>query len=305
MNMPEFQNGKLAYVDNNVVNMFKNAITYIQEPAVRWESSDGESEYNAFPLSVDGGEDTDILEQLYDLPEMPVFWWQKVLNSWVVERVGTNCGGEKPLRVDRLIVESGKFLVSASIEFDPLDPDFNHEPLQDDLASQLRDNNPTMHIEDYALLHNAAHDLRPVWKAAYTNFYAVKLNMTDQEKRLERMAKFNWLVMPEIDKTKGPGWWTISEMSLLYTVRASSPDEAAAMLDEHHEKNGGDGILPLFFINRCSDDVSAVFDETLVHSDVVRLIPYSNVPFQEAGAELTPEQKAAWQFIKDLERHKT
>lgn len=142
-------------------------------------------------------------------------------------------------------------------------------------------------------------DLKELRKSATDEWQQRQDNMTDQEKRLERMQKFKWLVSPEMDKTKGPGWWAITEGSLLYTVRASSPDEAAAILDEHHEKEMGMGVLSFFFIDRLEDEVSEKFDATLEHESVVRLIPFSNAPWPENMNNLTDEQKAAIDYLDE------
>jgi hypothetical protein len=300
MNYPEFQNGKQAFVTSDTVDQLKEAITFIQEPTLHWESADGEASYIAHPLVEDSDKDTGILENLYRLPDTSLQVMRQHLNSWLVDRYSKNRGSEKPVRLERMYVVRRKYLLTGTCDFDPDDPEDNMYRLNATLRGQIGADKPTQSIEDYTLLDNAVRDLGEITLAASERYDLARLTRSAQEERIERLQKIKWIIEPEINKTQPPGWWTISEGIRLYTVHASSADEAVAILDEHHETEYGSGILPTFKVDRCPDSLTTRFNETFDASKVVRLIPFSFVAFQEPGAELTAEQIAAWDYIHNL-----
>jgi hypothetical protein len=278
------------------VEELKQAMTWVQTIPLSWQSNDGFSLYSAVPSDAE-----EILPRLGRLPESSGPFLSTVMNVWTVDRVTRNQGGDLPLRMDRMLLGAGYLALDASVEFDPLAPDFDHEGLIESLNQAIMRNRETetqSSVESLAHLDHALFDLVPLREAAITNWREAWISMSDQERRMERMMKFAFLVDPETSKTAKPSWWAISEGHRLHTVHASSPDEAAAILDEYHENRSGAGIAPMFFIERCDDETTAHLDEVLDPEVVTRLIPYSHVPYPEDFDNMTDEQRAAFDKLQ-------
>jgi hypothetical protein len=124
-------------------------------------------------------------------------------------------------------------------------------------------------------------------------------NMTREDKLRERMQKYKLSFPDEPEKLATRRWWYIDEAgAILHAVRAFSPDEAAALLDEHLEENRGANLLPLFFFTACGDDEAKTLDAKFEDRDVVNLIPWSTEEWPTDISQATPEQRAALDRLK-------
>jgi hypothetical protein len=56
--------------------------------------------------------------------------------------------------------------------------------------------------------------------------------------------------------------------------------------------------LPLFDFYRHEEDVSKQLDEQFPDGQVIRLIPFSTVPYPDDMKNLTPEQQAAFDALR-------
>lgn len=289
---PTFLDYSEAKHSYEVTGRLREAMIWIQEIPLRWTSEDGQSLYTACPADFDN-----VSEHLTQLPELQSGTLRNMMNFWVFSRTYPNTSGENPLRMDRVFIGAGKALLCATVEFDPNSPDFSSEQVRAALDTQVRSGEPNATLEDHARLDNALFDLAPVKEAAAERWEDAQNNLTDQEKMLKRMMNFRFLVTPEVDKSRGPGWWTITEGNFLHTVRASSPDQAAALIDIYHESKGS-GIFPLFSVGRLDDEASEKLDDQLKPDQVYRLIPFSNVPWPEDPNNMTQAQQEAFERLK-------
>lgn len=81
--------------------------------------------------------------------------------------------------------------------------------------------------------------------------------------------------MPETLKTKTVPYWTIDTgVGIVYAAKATSPDMAAAIVDEYLKEESGYGLISFFYSPIEEEDMDK-FD--LVFSgdtEVVRMIPF-------------------------------
>lgn len=285
--MPEFENRNFeANASFEIVDGFKTSLTKMREPMI-WESSDGEYVYYAESLEGD-----------IDYPELDTITVGDFLhryNMWELMRMTRpDLNGE--MHVSLYSVFAGLFAkvtehtMSADLFPDKIGTDEFRDAFLDEQEIQAQLGLTEAQLQDYANIDNALFDLKPIAKARFNDYIQARLNMTEDEKRWERMQKFQWLIPEGLDKTTGPRWWAFSEGSQLFAVYAASPDEGAII----REDELGFPMFPFVFADELPDEIQHRFNEEFEDRKVVRLIPFSNTEWPKDPENMTDEQRQAF-----------
>lgn len=271
------------------VGQLKHALSYMQRPLI-WDSNDGAYRYIASPLD----EEPDYAT----VGDIPIGIFREQFNAWLLLRISAP-DVNSDVTFDDFRLFAGQPLLANRFE---VPSDLVDEEKLGELMDMLEKEHTTQtdlglnhtHVIDYAIVDNAVFDLAPIAKQEFEERLQARLSMTEDERRWERMQKYGWLVGPELDKTGGPKWWGFSEGSVVHAVRAFSPDEAAAILEEHH----GHELFPLFFVELYPDDAQPEFEAKFSGREIVRLIPFSDIEWPDDPESLSEEQKAAFERLK-------
>ncbi len=273
----------------------KSAQTYLLVSPMEWSSADDEFNYTAVPLEIPGREPID----LATLPDMPLWRFSEVLNMWEIAQIARpDINGD--VELERFLVAGGlpllhtthivpRELIENSEEKKINDVILQSSILQGELG--LTDAEP----KNYETITKAIACLKVVATAAMKEHFERLSNMTDEERRWERMQKYGWLVTPEMDRNGEPRWWGISEGSLLWAVFSATPDEAVIMIED---KRDGAPMLPFFFVDEYPEEIQAELKQKLSDKKVVRLIPYSTEAWPEDPNDMSDAQKAAIEQLK-------
>lgn len=295
MSTPEQEPPVEAITTAEAVWALKSAqATLLVSPMV-WGSEDGQSRYLAIPFEVPGKEPVDLVT----LGDLPLWRFTEVLNIWELARIGQpDINGEVPL--DQFLVAAGLPLLHTSHlipaeTFEESEEGKVAEILHESASLQGKLGLDAAESKDYEVLSSAITCLKVVADAARRAHYERRLNMTEEERRWERMQKYQWLITPEMDRNGGPRWWGISEGGLLWAVYSPTPDEAIIMIEDNRD---GKPMLPFFFVDEYPEDIQTQLVEKLGGKKVVRLIPFSVEEWPEDPANMTEEQKAAFERLK-------
>jgi len=278
----------------------KKAASYLEAPSIHWQSRDELSDYIAQPMG-EANERVDITR----IGQLSLMDFDESFNMWEILKLSAPTSDDEEFKLDRFIIGAGGRLhithgTLAKEAF--YDEDTFSEALakvQADSAFQIELGLTEADELDYAHLADAIFDLQPVNKRAMDDWLERRRNMTREDKLRERMQKYALEFPDEPEKLSARRWWYIDEAgAILHAVRAFSPDEAAALLDEHLEENRGTNLLPFFFFTACGDDEGKILDAKFEGRDVVNLIPWSTEEWPADISHATPEQRAALDRLK-------
>lgn len=295
MSTPEQEPPVEAITTAEAVWELKSAQTVLLVSPMVWDGEDEQHRYLAVPFEVPGKEPVD----LATLGDLPLWRFTEVLNMWELARIGQpDINGEVPL--DQFLVAAGLPLLHTS-HLIPAEAIAESEGgkvaeiLHESASLQGKLGLDAAESKDYEVLASAITYLKVIADAARRANYERRLNMTEEERRWERMQKYQWLITPEMDRNGSPRWWGISEGSLLWAVHSATPDEAIIMIEDSRD---GMPMLPFFFVDEYPEGIQTQLVEKLGDKKVVRLIPFSIEEWPEDPENMTKEQKAAFDRLK-------
>jgi hypothetical protein len=303
MSSPEFPFTDEARMTSRFVTTLKLAAVQLKLPEIKWASSDDSHTFIAKPIEIE--ENTHGID-ITELGEVPLYTYDQISNMWEVYRLEAQ--EDRSVVVDMFHIGAGIPLMSrtVSISENVNDPELADEEIRkinESLKMQVDFGLSHASIQDYANLDDGLQELTKIAEEAFRERMEAEAerrrSMTDEElaeeRRRKKIEKFQKIIFSDVEhsKTEGSCWWLISEDVLLYAVKAYTPFEAAAILDEYHEDNHGTNILPIFFINKNEPEHEGGFDKEFEGKEVVRLIPFSRVPWPDDMENMTSEQREA------------
>ncbi len=262
-------------------------------PPIEWKSSDESRVYTAYPF---GGD----IPEPEVMREISVWRFHSIMNLWEL----TSCS--KPTVDERVVLY--RYLLGAGLPMQMTSHELDIDTIialengEDEALEQFNKDSMLQHqlgltkqpeLLDYAYVENAIYDLSKIIKAEMWERMEARSQMTPDEIRWEKMQKYAQMFGPEQDKLGEPCWWGISEFNQLYAVQASSPDEAAILVEEFIG-----APLTIFFVEKYEDEDQPSFEEKYADRGVVRLIPFSKEEWPENPASMTAEQRVAFDRLK-------
>lgn len=289
------------------VDLCKQAAASLRRPEVFWDGLDEETKilYQALPLH----QDQELID-ISQLGSMPIGAFYGVFNSWTIIRGEVN-QDERSIdftqyTIDHLVMGGIRRATYKKSDEEGLDEESKNsqfmrfiDGLRESAERGVVDDHTDPSQEDVRHLREALVSLmihNDLWMEEYLE---MRCAMTKEELRAERAAQFQ-LTMPEIDKTKVIPYWTIdTEFGIVYAAKATSPDIAAAIVDEHLREEPGGGLMFCRF-SPIEDEHKDKFD--LIFSgdiEVVRMIPDSTEPWSKDIDNMTAQQQVAMDRFRD------
>jgi hypothetical protein len=283
----DFPFERQGIVDYSVDRLF-NAAMYMQRPP-HWHSNEPGIEYFAAVV----GEEPDYQKLMH----MSVGSVYGRFNHWALLRYDKN---DDPLKLVYYSLPSGFLLSKTVLARSVDDPDFSDLEY---CSSVLRSNTELLlsdlsepENEDYLKVLRSIFELEPIAEIERIKVFDSIINQTEEERYLQRMAKYEPLFENmDVDKTKGPRWWTLSIGSLAYAVYASSPAEACVMAEDELET---DTFFFVFADERDEEKQAKMQDIVGEGVKIRRLIPFFDVPWPEDPDNMTQEQKNAFSELE-------
>lgn len=282
----------------DILSGLKDALIAFDQP-LSWTSADGYSIYTAEPRDYLDGSDVPY-GRLKHLVSQYVK--METMNEWRVT-VTTFRSNYEDVFHQMLYIRPGHTEVAtASSSRTVFADDDQGKYARMALDSELRDpkNRKPASIRDYANLDNALVDLQPdVWEQ-WDKYNMYISGMTKEDMRNHRAMMREWIIErpdAEKDKVSAPKWRGITSGRALYAVRAATDEEAVLDLEDHLET--GLDPLPMFFVEVYGDETQTELQTRHGTGGVHRLIPFSNVDWPEDPENLTPEQEAAFDRLRN------
>lgn len=301
MTNPEFGEPIDTISNAAAVWELKMAQTVIFSSPMKWESEGGNCLNRAQPVLMTP-EDESI--DLATLGELPLGLFRQVLPVWSVIRLRRpDINGQ--IQYDRFIIVSDAdettIHISHTIPAEILDQEAPGVAFEKFVTDETKFQQETgfhrgTNEEGRRILASVISSLKIEKDAAFKADIERRLNMTEDERRWERMQKYAYLVTSEMKKNSGPKWWSITEGGILWAVHSNTPDEAVIMIED---SRGGVPMLPFFLVAEYSDDIQVELTEKNGEEKVVRMIPYSNEPWPSDVNHMTPAQEAALKRLRN------
>lgn len=307
MSTPEFPARSFEAVASETVRSLRDAALWLQKPEVFWTSLDEEHRYMymGYPLHQDK-EPIDV-SKLHTV-SMAYLFERNPFPSWLLIQ-GEPINDGDAIRLSQYYLEDGRPIHQLVEDIDISEDNEERDSLKEALeAARQRAENldpqtlPLAEEEAKGRITLATAFLIIHTRDVFSpEFHERRDSMTREERLMERAEEYAWLKEPEVDKVQPVRWWVIGDCMapLVYAVRAKSPDLAAAILDEHYKEMSGFG-LSWFDVDKLEEEYLGRFDSQFAHPEieVVRLIPFSRVPYPEDPNNMTAEQKEAFDKLR-------